>query len=228
VVVIADKRPKPRRREHGAEGAQACSRDGTAAEDVAKTLSADGVTVRVVDLGWVQKGDLDPELDRAAWALQKDQVTAPVQGRGGLHVVKQLDHRAAALRPFDEVKEQIQGVLEQQRMGAEYGKYLRELEQRSYIALTVPPEAEGFRGLAEGQTSPFGQGLGEVAGGPPPEATQEQPAPPPGPVPAGAPTTVPNGKPAPESPTGARRRPSAHRSRRRRPRRSRRPPPPGR
>jgi parvulin-like peptidyl-prolyl isomerase len=119
---------------------------------------------QVVDLGWVQSGDLDADIEKAVWALQPGEVTNPVRGRGGLHVVRVEERRAPKVRPFDEVKESIQQRLEQERMGAEYRKYLRELEQRSYIALTLPPEAEGFKGLAEGATTdnPFGDKLGDV------------------------------------------------------------------
>jgi peptidyl-prolyl cis-trans isomerase SurA len=168
---------------------------GTPAEEVAKQH---GAAAQLVDLGWVNAGDLDAELEKAAWALQPNGVTAPVRGRGGLHVVKLLERRAAALRPFDEVKEQIAARLEQSHLGEEYGKYLRELEQRSYITLKVPPEAEGFTGLAAAGEAPTGnEGLEELA--------PERPAPtkPTPTKPAGAkPATPPPAPPQAVSPPG--------------------------
>ncbi|HEV8632396.1 MAG TPA: peptidyl-prolyl cis-trans isomerase, partial [Thermoanaerobaculia bacterium] len=144
--------------------------------EVAKRGAAAGSTTPVVDLGWVQAGDLDPDLEKAAWDLPPGGVTAPVRGKGGLHVVKLTERRAAALRPFDDVKEQVAGKIEQSRMAAEFKKYLRELEERSYIALKVPPEAEGFKGLSsvvEDEEVPgTGTGLGEV-----PAPTAAAPAP---------------------------------------------------
>ncbi len=134
---------------------------GKAAEEVVKEH---GAATQLVDLGWVNAGDLDAELEKAAWGLQPGGVTAPVRGRGGLHVVKLLERRAAAVRSFDEVKEQVAARLEQSHLGVEYGKYLRELEGRSYITLKVPPEAEGFTGLAAAGEAPTGnEGLEELA-----------------------------------------------------------------
>lgn len=159
---------------------------GTAAEEVVKQH---GAATQLVDLGWVNAGDLDAELEKAAWRLQPAGVTAPVRGRGGLHVVKLLERRAPALRPFDEVKEQIAARLEQSHLGEEYQKYLHELEQRSYITLKVPPEAEGFTGLgADGEAPTGNEGLEELAperpatptkaGGTKPATPPQQPTPP--------------------------------------------------
>lgn len=161
---------------------------GAAIEEVAKRGAAAGTTTPLVDLGWVNAGDLDSDLERAAWDLQPGGVTAPVPGRGGRHIVKVLERRAAAVRPFDEVKEQITERLQQTRMGQEYNTYLRELEQRSFIALKVPPEAEGFKGLADEATPP----TAPVPGAP---ATTAAPAEKPGAesAPPAAPGTPPAG-----------------------------------
>jgi parvulin-like peptidyl-prolyl isomerase len=166
---------------------------GAAIEDVARKGAAAGTTTPLVDLGWVNAGDLDRELEKAAWDLQPGGVTAPVPGRGGLHLVKLLERRAAALRPFDEIKEQIAARLQQTQMAKEYQTYLRELETRSYIALKVPPEAEGFTGLGAQTEAPDAlQGLRELAPAKP-APKPAAPAPPAGPAPkpAATPTTPP-------------------------------------
>lgn len=145
---------------------------------------------QLVDLGWVNKGDLDAELEKAAWALQPGGVTQPVRGRGGLHVVKLLERREPVLRPFDEMKDQINGKVEQSRMATEYPGYLRELEARSYIVLNVPPEAEGFKGLKEESQAPDAlEGLRELSPAKGPAK--------PGTRPAAPATTPPAPKPAP-------------------------------
>ena len=162
---------------------------GTAIEEVARKGAAAGTTTSLVDLGWVNAGDLDRDLEKAAWEMQPGGVTAPIPGRGGLHLVKLLERRAAALRPFDEVKEQITVRLQQTLMAKEYQSYLRELEARSFIALKVPPEAEGFAGLgAETEAPDALQGLRELAPAKPPAPAAPAP---PAPKPATAPTTPP-------------------------------------
>ena len=142
-----------------------------------EVVDKQGGAAQLVDLGWVTAGDLDAELEKAAWALQPNQVSPPVRGRGGLHVVKLVDRRAPAVRPFDEVKEQIGGKLEQAKLAVEYQAYLRELEARSYIALKVPPEAEGFTGLGAGADAPGADaGLEELAPPPTPKPAATPPA----------------------------------------------------
>ena len=161
---------------------------GTAVEEVAAKVA--GAT-QMVDLGWVNAGDLAPELEKAAWDLQPGGVTPPVRGRGGLHVVKLMERRAPALRAFDDVKPEIGGRLEQSRLAQEYATYLRELEQRSYITLKVPPEAEGFKGLAEEGAAPDAlEGLRDLA----PAAAK--------PAAAAPPAATPPAQPAPVEPPG--------------------------
>jgi len=152
---------------------------------------------QLVDLGWVNAGDLDAELEKAVWQLQPGGVTAPVRGRGGLHVVKVLERREPALRPFDEAKERIAGRVEQGRLASEYPAYLRELEAHSYIALNVPPEAEGFKGLAADSQAPDAlEGLRELT----PRRTAPAKTPPTAPVPPAGPATPPAATPAPTPP----------------------------
>ncbi|HEV8238618.1 MAG TPA: peptidyl-prolyl cis-trans isomerase [Thermoanaerobaculia bacterium] len=148
-----------------------------------------GKGTQLVDLGWVNRGDLDAELEKAAWALQPGGVTQPVRGRGGMHIVKLLERREPVVRPFDEVKDQISGKVEQSRLATEYPGYLRELEARSYIVLNVPPEAEGFKGLqAESQAPDALEGLRELSPTKAPaKPSAQRPATPPASQPAIAP-----------------------------------------
>jgi parvulin-like peptidyl-prolyl isomerase len=124
---------------------------GAAMEEVAKRYAAAGKTTAEVELGWVEQGDLDPTLERAAWTLEIGGLTQPIPGRGGLHVLRLLERREASTRPFEDVKEASESRERQRRMGEVYVDYLEELEGRSYIVMNVPPEAEGFRGLGEGE-----------------------------------------------------------------------------
>ena len=180
-VVVLDEGRSPAEAGAIAEGLHDAIAAGASVEDAAAKAPA-GAT-QVVDLGWVNAGDLDADLDKAVWALGPGGVTPPVRGRGGLHVVKVFEQREAALRPFDEVKEQIAARVEQSQLATEYPAYLRELEARSYVSLKVPPEAEGFKGLAPQSEAPDAlEGLRELgapaakAGAPAPADSPAAPA----------------------------------------------------
>ena len=122
---------------------------GTPITDVARRFAAENKTTEVVDLGWVERDELDPALAEAAWALQPGGVSEPLPGRGGLHVVQLVERRPASVRAFEEVKGEIEQRERQNRMGEVYRDYLAEVEARSYVHMQLPPEAEGFQGLAE-------------------------------------------------------------------------------
>jgi hypothetical protein len=87
------------------------------------------------------------------------------------------------VRPFEEVKEAIEGRERQLRMGEVYREYLEEVEGRSYVHIQLPPEAEGFRGLDEDAPEEAAvddaPALDDVPPAPPAEEAPEAPAVPP-------------------------------------------------
>lgn len=117
-----------------------------AGEDL-ESLVEDGVTSGVIDLGWVTARDLADELEAAVWDFQAGAVSAPVDGRGGVHVLEVLEREEEGLRPFNEVADEARnragGTAFQEAMET----YLEDLERASYIRLDPPPEAAGFRRL---------------------------------------------------------------------------------
>jgi len=130
-------------------------------ETWAETHSAAGETTELLDLGWVTKGDLAPEIEAGVWPLEAGAVSAPIAGRGGDHVVQVVAVDEAHVRPFAEVKEQVRR-LEMSRLQEEaVTKMLNDFEKTSFVRIDPPPEAAGFRtsrGLPE---SGLGGPLGE-------------------------------------------------------------------
>ncbi|MBI1730244.1 tetratricopeptide repeat protein [Candidatus Acetothermia bacterium] len=54
------------------------------------------------DLGWFGRGKMVPEFDQAAFALQDNQLSAPVRTQYGFHIIQVLEHRTT-----DAEKEQV-------------------------------------------------------------------------------------------------------------------------
>ncbi len=104
-----------------------------------------GETSGAIDLDWVPKGDLDPALEGAIAGLKPGQASAPVSGRGGLHVLQLVELRLARLRGFDEVQDEISRRERSRRFEKEFPVYLKDLEAKSYVVVNPPPGAEGFR-----------------------------------------------------------------------------------
>jgi parvulin-like peptidyl-prolyl isomerase len=114
-------------------------------EEVVAPYQEEGVSSGVVDLGWVEVGDLNRDLEEAVWGLEAGGVSLPVEARGGLHVLVVAEREEARLLDFPEVQDQIRGIEQGRLMQDEMQKYIEELKNNSYIVANPPPEAAGFR-----------------------------------------------------------------------------------
>jgi peptidyl-prolyl cis-trans isomerase SurA len=120
-------------------------RAGEPMAEVVAASAAAGSTSGAIELGWVRPGDLDAALERAIAELAPGGVTAPVPGRGGLHVLQLVARREAKLRPFSEVKEEMEDAERIRRFQGELEKYMARLEAQAFIVADPPAEAAGFR-----------------------------------------------------------------------------------
>ncbi|HUP65724.1 MAG TPA: peptidylprolyl isomerase [Thermoanaerobaculia bacterium] len=59
------------------------------------------------DLGWFMRGQMVPEFEEAAFALEVGETSAVVQTQFGYHVIYLEDRRPAGRAPYEEVREQI-------------------------------------------------------------------------------------------------------------------------
>lgn len=122
---------------------------GEALADIAAAGKEEGVTTGVIDLDWLQEGELEENLSAAAWGLAEGEFSAPVPGRGGLHILHLIAVEEASLRPFKEVEDLIERRERSQRFAKELRNFVKELERKSYIVENLPPEAVGYRNLVE-------------------------------------------------------------------------------
>ena len=64
------------------------------------------------DLGFVTRGQLVPEFEQAAFALEQEgDIAGPVKTQFGYHVIRFEERREARLRPFEDVRDSIVGDL---------------------------------------------------------------------------------------------------------------------
>jgi len=118
---------------------------GREIEEVIAPYREEGVSTGVVDLGWVEVGDLNQDLEEAVWGLDTGGVSPAVEARGGLHVLVVAEREEARLLDFLEVQDQIRSIEQGRLMQDEMAKYIEELKNNSYIVANPPPEAAGFR-----------------------------------------------------------------------------------
>ena len=116
-----------------------------AGEDPVETVTAEPLAGNWIDLGWLEREDLESALSEAVWGLSVSEVGDPIEGRGGLHVLQVLEIAPPELMDFQQVREQI-GDREQQRIFAEnYDEYVDDLRRDSYVQINqLPEDASGF------------------------------------------------------------------------------------
>jgi len=81
--------------------------------EVAKEMSEDAMSKeKGGDLGFFRRGVMVPKFEEAAFAMAAGQVSRePVRSPFGFHLIKVLEKKAERVKPFDEVKTQIQDSL---------------------------------------------------------------------------------------------------------------------
>jgi peptidyl-prolyl cis-trans isomerase D len=84
--------------------------------DLAKKYSEDpGSGKNGGSLGWIGKGRTVPEFEQAAFSLAKGATSGLVQSSYGFHIIRLDDKQAAHVKTLDEVKDQIEGGIRQQK-----------------------------------------------------------------------------------------------------------------
>ena len=89
---------------------------GAKLEDLAKKYSDDpGSAKQGGELGWIGRGRTVPEFEKAAFSLGKGQISDLVKSSYGFHIIRTEDKHDAHLKTLDEVKDQIEPLIRQQK-----------------------------------------------------------------------------------------------------------------
>jgi peptidyl-prolyl cis-trans isomerase C len=108
-------------------------------EDLAKKESLDkGSGARGGDLGWFPEGRMVQEFSKAAFALDKGEISKPVKTNFGWHVIQVEDRRTIKAPPFDEVKEALQKDLKAKALN----DHVNELLQGAKVQYFAPDGTE--------------------------------------------------------------------------------------
>lgn len=113
---------------------------------LAKANSGDpGSAVNGGDLGFFERGQMVPEFEKAAFALQPGQVSEVVKSQFGYHIIKLTQTRPPGFRPFEEVRAELESKGSEERAKAEAQRLAAGLKAR--IEEVKPKTDEQFRVL---------------------------------------------------------------------------------
>ncbi|WP_082234719.1 peptidylprolyl isomerase [Halobacillus massiliensis] len=121
--------------------------NGESFEDLAKEYSTDGTAENGGDLGFFGPGEMDPAFEDAAYSLEVDEVSDPVQSQFGYHIIKLTDKQEAEdVGSFEEEQDEIKRTLVSQNINQqELQQKINKLIQDSDIDVKI----EGYEDLFE-------------------------------------------------------------------------------
>jgi foldase protein PrsA len=80
---------------------------GAKFEDVAKEYSTDTASAQNGgDLGWFGTGKMDPDFEKAAYALKVNEISAPVKSQFGYHIIQLTDKKEK--KSYEDMKKEIE------------------------------------------------------------------------------------------------------------------------
>jgi len=114
----------------------------TTFEELARKHSQDTNAASGGDLGWLTRGDTDPDFEKMVWSTPKDQVSTPVRTDFGFHLVKVTGIRKKNTLTDEKrasMKRQIRYRLRQKEAARLLEIWMEELRQNVFIEVKDAP-----------------------------------------------------------------------------------------
>ena len=127
-----------KRREAEAREIKAEAEAGTPFSDLASKRSEGMYRIKGGDLGWVHKGRLQSELEKAAWGAKTGTVVGPIRTREGIHLLLVTERRPAHQLSFAEAEPIIRKQLEHQALRAAEKRWYDEVTRRHPVVILDP------------------------------------------------------------------------------------------
>lgn len=106
---------------------------GASFVDLARLYSQDSRRSRGGDWGWQSKSDLRKEFSDVLFTMEKGQTSAPLLMTEGAFFLHVEDRKVAGIQPIDEVREQIERILQQQFAQQAQERWLERLRRNGYV-----------------------------------------------------------------------------------------------
>ncbi len=125
-------------------------------KSLADAIAAQGAaeSTLVLDHGWIERGTLDAQLETTVLELGAGGIGGPIDGRGGLHILRLIEIDPAKVKPLDQVRPEITNKLQEGLFETESAKYLDELATHAFVVESLPPDAIGYRTASAGERDP--------------------------------------------------------------------------
>jgi len=110
-------------------------KQGESFEDLALRYSDGPNASRGGRLGLVRQGELLPAIERGVSNLVPGGISDVVESPEGLHIVRLEDKKPKQFRPYEEVRQEIQALVFQQKSEDMFQTWLADLKNKAYIEI---------------------------------------------------------------------------------------------
>jgi len=155
-----------------AEAVLAQAKAGADFAELARQHSEDTSAENGGDLGLFGRGQMVPEFETAAFALQEGEVSDLVRSTYGFHIIKLTGRQAAFIRPLDTVREEIRNTLTQDKARQAMEKAVDSAAEKLRQSGSVDALSAEYPLLVSQETAFFGRSESLPQLGNSPEATR--------------------------------------------------------
>lgn len=89
------------------------------------------------ELGWLQRGTVAAEWESIVFGMEKGDTRGPITGPQGLYVLHVTEVKHSELKPYAEMKEQLQRELRRREMDKQTAVFLEDLRKKAYIDIKL-------------------------------------------------------------------------------------------
>jgi peptidyl-prolyl cis-trans isomerase SurA len=89
------------------------------------------------ELGKLAQGEMNPELEKQAFALAAGEVSEPIPQGDGFRILKVREKTQANVVPYEEAKKDLRAKLGEERIQKEYQAYMDTLRQKAVVQIQV-------------------------------------------------------------------------------------------
>lgn len=112
------------------------AREGKDFAELAKKFSEDPAARKDGgDLGTFKKGDMQPELEKTILALKPGEISELVVTPIGLHIIKLEAKIAGALKPFENVKAEIEEIIYRKKSEERFSQWAKDLRSKASVEI---------------------------------------------------------------------------------------------
>ena len=105
--------------------------------EAAKEYSEDVSASSGGAVGYIEKGKMVPEFEKAVYSLKEGEISDVVETEFGFHIIKVDEIKSGRTLPLKEVRGKIQNILSSKKQKSAYDSWMKELRETAFIEISL-------------------------------------------------------------------------------------------